>query len=89
MPERSFTLDIVTPEELVLSEEVVSLQVPGVEGYLGVLAGHAPLMAELREGVVNARRADNSRVAMTIGGGFMDVARDRVVVLADSAEPVG
>ncbi|HOJ22450.1 MAG TPA: ATP synthase F1 subunit epsilon [Armatimonadota bacterium] len=88
MPERSFTLDIVTPEQLVLSEDVVSLTVPGVEGYLGILAGHAPLMAELRSGVIEARRSDRTRVAMQIGGGFMEVSHNRAIVLADSAEPI-
>ncbi|NLC58039.1 MAG: ATP synthase F1 subunit epsilon [Armatimonadetes bacterium] len=86
MPDRTFTLDIVTPEQLVLSEDVASLTVPAVEGYLGVLAGHAPLMAELRQGEIHARRADGTRVAMTIGGGFMDVGHNHVVILADSAE---
>jgi F-type H+-transporting ATPase subunit epsilon len=85
MPARAFALDIVTPERQVLSDEVVSIVVPGVDGYLGVLAGHAPLMTELREGDVQARRADGSEVLMSIGGGFMDVANDQVVILADSA----
>ncbi len=86
MPDRTFTLDVVTPERLVLRDEVVSLMVPGVMGYLGVLAGHAPLMTELKAGEVQARRPDGTEVAMTIGGGFMDVAHDRAVILADSAE---
>lgn len=86
MPERTFALDIVTPEQSVLSEDVVALTVPAVRGYLGVLAGHAPLMAELRQGEVAARRADGTRVVVTIGGGFLDVGHNRAVILADSAD---
>lgn len=86
MPDRVFKLEIITPEKVVMNEEVVSLTVPGVEGYLGVLAGHAPLMTELRQGEVVARRADNTAVELAIGGGFMDVAHDHAVILADSAE---
>lgn len=86
MPERTFTLEIVTPEQVVLSRGVTSLVVPGVEGYLGVLAGHAPLLTELRSGSVRARTPDGRQVEMTIGGGFMDVSFNHVVILADSAQ---
>ncbi|MDH7570297.1 MAG: ATP synthase F1 subunit epsilon [Armatimonadota bacterium] len=86
MPERTFSLEIVTPERAVLNREVTSLVVPGVEGYLGVLAGHAPLLTELRAGTVRARTPDGRQVQMAIGGGFMDVSFNHVVILADSAE---
>ncbi|HEX2999936.1 MAG TPA: ATP synthase F1 subunit epsilon [Armatimonadota bacterium] len=80
-------MDIVTPEQVVFSEDIVSLVVPGVEGSLGVLAGHAPLMTELRAGDVWMRRADGTAQTLWIGGGFMEVARDHAVILADSAGP--
>lgn len=86
MPDRTFTLDIVTPERSVISEEVISLVVPAVDGYLGVLAGHAPLMTELRGGDVRARSVDGAEIELVIGGGFMDVAHGRAVILADSAD---
>lgn len=89
MPERTFMLDIVTPEQPVLSEEVVSVVAPGALGYLGVLAGHAPLMAELRAGQVRARKADGTPILLSISGGFLEVSHNRMVILADSVETEG
>ena len=82
----TFLLDIVTPEKTVLSETVVSLQVPSVNGSLGVLAGHAPLMAELGVGECAIRLPDGTDHQLVVAGGFLDVSRNKVTILANTAE---
>jgi F-type H+-transporting ATPase subunit epsilon len=83
---RTFHLEIVTPDRALLSEEVVSIIAPGVEGYLGVLANHAPLVTELNVGVLRIRYPDDTEENVAVSGGFMEVANNRVLVLADAAE---
>ena len=82
----TFPLDIVTPERTVLSESVASLQVPAIDGSLGILAGHAPLLAGLGVGTCVVRTAAGATEALAIAGGFVQVSRERVTVLADTAE---
>lgn len=83
---KGFHLEIVTPDRSLLSEEVVSLVAPGVEGYLGVLANHAPLVTELGVGILRLRYPDDTEENVAISGGFMEVANNRVLILADAAE---
>ena len=78
-----FRLEVVTPESPVLSEEVQSLVAPAEDGYLGVLAHHAPLLTALRAGDLKVTRAAGEEVHYAITGGFMEVARNAAVVLAD------
>jgi F-type H+-transporting ATPase subunit epsilon len=79
-------LDIVTAERVVLSEEGLDVVVaPGIEGELGILPSHAPLMTMLGLGELRARRGTDE-IAMVISGGFMEVRDDVVTVLADVAE---
>ncbi len=85
----TFPLDIVTPERTVLSDEVSSLQVPAADGALGILAGHAPLLAELGVGACVVRLPGGAQEDLAIAGGFVEVSRDRVTVLADTAEFAG
>jgi len=82
----TFPLDIVTPERTVLSEPVQSVQVPASDGSLGILAGHAPLLAELGVGECVVRTPSGATETYVLAGGFVEVARDRVTVLADTAE---
>jgi F-type H+-transporting ATPase subunit epsilon len=86
MPDHTFRLDVVTPDRVVLSEDVVSLVAPGVEGYLGVLPRHAPLVTELGTGTLTYRPSSGREATLAVSGGFMEVARDRTTVLADAAE---
>ena len=82
----SFPVNIVTPERTVLSADAESIQVTTVNGSLGVLKGHAPLLAMLGSGEC-VIRLDNQQVRrLAISGGCLDVTRDRVTVLADAAE---
>jgi F-type H+-transporting ATPase subunit epsilon len=78
-------LEIVTPERAVVREEVDELQVPGSEGYLGVLPGHTPLLATLGIGELWYRKGSET-VHLAILGGFVEVLPDRVTVLAHTAE---
>lgn len=87
MPEKTLKLEVVTPARVVFSEDdVTSVVAPGVEGYLGVLANHAPLMTALAIGHVDFRRADGTSDEMAISGGFMEVYENTVTVLAETAE---
>jgi F-type H+-transporting ATPase subunit epsilon len=86
MAETPFTFRLVTPQRLLLEAEVTSLQVPGSEGYLGVLAHHAPLITALRPGRLDVRDAKGSMRSYAVGGGFLEVSSNRATVLADTAE---
>jgi F-type H+-transporting ATPase subunit epsilon len=79
------TLEIVTPERKVLSEVVDEVVLPGREGYLGVLPGHAPLLTSLKIGGV-AYRKGAERGFIAIAWGFAEVLPDRVTILAHVAE---
>ena len=82
----SLTVDIVTAERLVLSEEGVDeLVVPGIEGELTVLPMHAPLMTMIKPGVMLIKRGTDE-TEMAITGGFLEVREDKVTILADAAE---
>lgn len=82
----TFELDIVTPERTLYSEPVTSVQLPASGGSIGILAGHAPLLAELAVGEGVIRTASGAEEHLVIAGGFVEVTRDRVTVLADTAE---
>ena len=86
MAEKNFKIEIVTPERIVLSKDIVSLVVPGVEGSLGILADHAPLMAELGIGEIQLRDSDGKIEHMATSGGFMEVSKNSVRILADTLE---
>jgi len=81
----SLKLDIVTAERVVYSEDVDAVIAPGVDGQLGILPHHAPLMTTLQAGELVVRR-EGKEDSLAISGGFLEVRPDRVIVLADSAE---
>ena len=78
--------EIVTPERTVLKEEVVQVSVPTKEGEITVLPGHIPLVASLNPGVIEIVKEDSTHNIMSVSGGFIEVSKDRVVILADTAE---
>src|SRR5678816_2586534 len=78
-------LQVVTPERLVVETEADEVQLPGSEGYLGILPGHAALITLLKPGVLSYRRSGRSE-AFAVSSGFAEVLEDRVSVLADLAE---
>ena len=80
-------LEIVTAERVVFAEDVDAVIAPGIEGQLGVLPHHAPLMTSLQPGELLVRKG-GEEFAMAITGGFIEVRPDRIIVLADAAERV-
>ena len=79
------TLEVVTPERLLVSEQVDEVQLPGAEGYFGVLPGHTPLLATLQVGELWYRVGQEKRY-LAVAFGFAEVLPDRVTVLAQIAE---
>lgn len=86
MAGRTFQVDVVTPDRVVLSDTATSLVAPGSEGSFGVLANHSPLLAELAPGELRFRRDSAEEVRLAVGGGFLQVFNNEVSVLADTAE---
>lgn len=78
--------EIVTPERVVLKEDVLQVTVPTLEGEITVLPGHIPLVSVLNAGVIEVRMADGTPEIMAVSGGFLEVLRNKVVILADTAE---
>jgi F-type H+-transporting ATPase subunit epsilon len=86
LPE-SIQLIVVTPERQLLRESVVEVTFPGLDGQLGILPGHAPLMTELGVGELSYRTSTSSQpVVLAVISGFAEVLPDRVTVLAETAE---
>ena len=82
----SLRVQIVTAEREVLTDDNVDMVVaPGSEGVLGILPRHAPLLTTLAPGQVRIKKG-GQETSLAVGGGFMQVARDRVLILADTAE---
>jgi F-type H+-transporting ATPase subunit epsilon len=81
----SLKIDIVTAERIVYSAEADAVIAPGVEGQLGILPHHAPLMTILEAGELVVRKGAQEEI-MAISGGFLEVRPDHVIVLADQAE---
>jgi F-type H+-transporting ATPase subunit epsilon len=84
LPE-AIELQIVTPQRHVLQETVQAIEIPGKEGYLGVLPGHAPLITELGIGILAYRKGGETRYLSVIQG-YAEVLPDRVIVLAETSE---
>lgn len=78
-------LEIVTPDRLFFSGDVDSVDVPGIKGYMGILPGHAPLLSELKVGIVTYRQGGSS-VRLFSDHGFVEVLPDKVSVLVVNAE---
>lgn len=80
----ALTLEIVTPEARVYSETVDTVVIPTVEGEIGILPGHIPLVAQVGAGELRATKG-NATQLLVVGGGFAQVSGDKVSILADSA----
>jgi F-type H+-transporting ATPase subunit epsilon len=78
-------LEIVSPERLVLSEQVSSVTVPGTEGYFTVLGDHAPLMTTLKPGFVTAIGEGGATHSFYVRGGFADISAEGLTILAEDA----
>lgn len=82
----TFLFQLVSPERLLVEEQVTEVQIPAREGYIGALPGHAPLLSELKAGGVLSYTANGAQKVVAVYGGFVEILPDRVRVLADSAE---
>src|SRR5579863_9743503 len=85
MANENFSLEVLTPIRQVVKETVTEAQIPVLGGYIGVLPGHTPLLAEMGIGELSYQLG-NRVLSCTAIGGFVEVLADRVIVLADSAE---
>jgi F-type H+-transporting ATPase subunit epsilon len=82
----TFQLEIVTPaRQLVRDVQAEEAQIPGANGYLGILPGHAPLITELAVGVITYR-ANGDTQTLSVAWGFAEVLPDKVTILAEAAE---
>lgn len=79
------TVDIVTPERLIMQTHADAVIVPAVDGELGIWPAHAPLLAQLRPGQIRLQR-DKATELFAVSGGFVEVINNRVTVLAETAE---
>ena len=78
-------LEVVTPERRVVAESVDAVNVPGLNGELGILAGHTPLISQLKTGVLTYTQGGTTH-QLHVSGGFVEVKDDNVSVLAEVAE---
>ncbi|HZQ24633.1 MAG TPA: F0F1 ATP synthase subunit epsilon [Terriglobales bacterium] len=85
MPD-TFKLEIVTPEKMVVNDAAEEMQLPGKNGYLGILPGHAPLITELAVGEISYRNNGYTH-HLAVAWGFAEVLPDKVKVLAETCEP--
>ncbi|MBI2817038.1 MAG: F0F1 ATP synthase subunit epsilon [Acidobacteria bacterium] len=83
--ENTFLLRIVTPDREVVREDAEEAQIPGREGYLGILSGHAPLISELKIGEITYRKGGKLQ-HLAVSWGFLEVLPEQVTVLAETAE---
>ncbi len=84
----SFQLEIVTPEKLVVKTTAAEIQIPGLNGYLGILPGHAPLITELSVGIISYCEQSETRI-LSVAWGFAEVLPGKVTILAETAEHPG
>ena len=81
----TFQLEIVTPEKMVVRDAAEEMQIPGKNGYLGILPGHAPLITELGVGEITYRNAGITH-CLSVAWGFAEVLPGKVTILAETAE---
>ena len=81
-------LELVSPEQLLLSEQVEMIVVPGEEGDFGVLPGHSPVISNIRPGVLSVFKNGTVSQRIFVASGFAEVTAERCTILAEGAEPV-
>ncbi|PPR12304.1 MAG: ATP synthase epsilon chain [Alphaproteobacteria bacterium MarineAlpha11_Bin1] len=81
----SFSFELVSPEKLLLSDDVEMVVVPGTEGDFGVLVGHSPLISSLRPGVIVTYKDNKVEKRIFVAGGFAEVTGERCTVMAEEA----
>ncbi len=84
----SFKFELVSPERLLVSEDVESVIIPGSEGEMTVMANHAPVMTTVKPGVVTVKPMSGAETRYVVFGGFADILPEGCTLLAESAVPV-
>ena len=88
MADNAVQFELVSPEKLLLSEDVEMVVVPGAEGDFGVLPGHSPMISTVRPGVIHIFEAGAVKTRIFVAGGFAEVTTARCTVLAEQAMPL-
>lgn len=88
MSDQTIKFEIVTPERLILKKEIKQITLPTKQGEITILPNHIPLVATLAPGVIEIIDREGEREIMSVAGGFIEVLKDKVVILADAAERV-
>jgi F-type H+-transporting ATPase subunit epsilon len=83
---KSIKFEIVTPDRTVLKQEILQVSVPTQDGEITILPDHIPLVSILKPGILEIKTLDQETEIMSVSGGFIEVLRDKVVILADTAE---
>jgi F-type H+-transporting ATPase subunit epsilon len=86
--ENAVQFELVSPEKLLLSDDVEMVVVPGAEGDFGVLPGHAPMISTVRPGVIHIFEGGSVKSRIFVAGGFAEVTAERCTVLAEEAVPL-
>ncbi len=86
MSKKKIKFEIVTPERVVLKKDIFQVTVPTEEGEITVLPDHIPLMSILKPGVLEIKNSEGEIEVMSVSGGFLQVTRGKIIVLADTAE---
>lgn len=86
MSEKTLQFEITTPERTVLTDTVIYVTAPTKSGEITILPGHIPLVSSLNSGVIEAKNQNEEFEIMALSGGFIEVAGNKVVILADTAE---
>src|SRR3989338_7233967 len=79
-------LEVVTPNRVVLKEYVLQVTVPTKAGEITVLPEHIPLLSILKPGIIEMKNKDGEKEVIAVSGGFIDVLKNKIVILADTAE---
>lgn len=77
------TIEIITPDKALFKGEGTAVTVPGIDGSLGILNNHAPLISALKKGQVKLTTADGNEQFFEIGGGVVEVLKNKVIILAE------
>lgn len=83
---KTIKFELVTPERVVLKEEVLQITIPTQSGEITILPDHIPLVSILRPGVIELRKVSGENEVISVSGGFVEVLKNKIVILADTAE---
>jgi len=86
MPPKTIKFEIVTPERVVFAGEVLQATIPTKEGEVTILPDHIPLISILIPGVIEIKTKEKNKEIAAVSGGFVEVTKDKIVVLADTSE---